>query len=182
MHFCYKSPSFIEIILGLLPISSGKIFVDSQEITQENLIAWQHSISYVPQQVFLLNGTIAENVALGVEIHKINKVQVEKCLEMAELLDFTYSLPNGIDTLVGSQHRLLSGGQKQRIGIARALYRDAQVLIFDEATSALDRETEVDFFRTLNEFIGVKTVIVITHNTELLCQFKNLNVVELKQT
>lgn len=172
--------TLIEIILGLLPVTSGKIFIDNQEITQENLAAWQSGIGYVPQQVFLINGTIAENVALGIDTRSIDKEQVKKCLAMAELIDFTYTLPHGIDTLIGSQHRLLSGGQKQRIGIARALYHDAQVLIFDEATSALDKETEMEFFKTLNEFIGLKTMIIVTHNSEALYQFKNINFLSLK--
>lgn len=160
--------TLIEIILGLLPVTSGKIFIDNQEITQENLAAWQSGIGYVPQQVFLINGTIAENVALGVDARSIDKERVKKCLAMAELIDFTYTLPHGIDTLIGSQHRLLSGGQKQRIGIARALYHDAQVLVFDEATSALDRETELQLLKTIHCFKGNRTVIYITHNSSNL--------------
>ena len=131
----------IDLVLGLHFSSKGHILVDGVDITQ-NLREWQSGIGYIPQKIYLLDDTIRNNVTLGIREEHICDNRVWEVLEKAQLKDFIRNSSNGLDTIVGEYGAKFSGGQLQRIGIARALYRDPDILILDEATSALDSETE----------------------------------------
>ncbi|WP_440633353.1 ABC transporter ATP-binding protein [Candidatus Pelagibacter sp. HIMB1485] len=156
--------TIVDIILGLLEAQKGNLEVDSQIITKQNLRAWQQSIGYVPQNIFLADDTIAANIALGVETKDINQLALEKASKIANLHEFVVNeLPNKYQTSVGERGVRLSGGQRQRIGIARALYHDPQVLILDEATSALDNQTEKAVMDAVNNIKKDITIILIAH-------------------
>jgi len=155
--------TLIDIILGLLPPKSGDIYIDDTLITKDNLRKWQNNLGFVPQSIFLSEGSIAENIAFGIPAHEINYEQVMKAIDLAHLTELVNELPEGIHTKVGERGVQLSGGQRQRIGIARALYNQADVLIFDEATSALDGITEKIIMNAIHDFTGQKTIIMIAH-------------------
>lgn len=165
--------TFVDILLGLLQPSGGKITVDGINIF-ENIRSWQDNLAYVPQSIYLIDGTIKENIALGVNEEEIDEDLLNRVLHMAELYDFVYGLPDGINTNVGERGVKLSGGQRQRIGIARALYNKPEVLILDEATSALDSETEKNITDTILKLKGQITIIAIAHRLSTLeqCDFK----------
>ncbi len=153
----------IDVILSLIEPQQGELLIDGKLINSQNRRAWQNSIGFVPQSIFLSEGNIAENVAFGIRKKDINQVQVEKAIRLAHLDSFVKDLPEGIYTKVGERGVKLSGGQRQRIGIARALYYDASVLVFDEATSALDGITEKMIMDAIHDFSGEKTIIMIAH-------------------
>lgn len=165
--------TFVDILLGLLEPTAGKITVDGVDIFS-NIRSWQENLAYVPQSIYLIDGTIKENIALGVAENEIDDNLIDKVLHMAELYDFVYSQPDNINTNVGERGVKLSGGQRQRIGIARALYQQPEVLILDEATSALDNETEKSITDTILKLKGEITIIAIAHRTSTLeqCDFK----------
>lgn len=158
---CGKT-TLVDLILGLLKPTSGCIRVDGVNIEQ-NLPAWQTQIGYVPQFIYLLDGTVKANVAFGVPTAQIDENRVIECLKRAQIDQFILSLPGGIEHQVGENGIQLSGGQRQRIGIARALYHDPEILILDEATSALDNETEKAFIDALKTLHGKLTIIMIAH-------------------
>ncbi len=154
----------VDIILGLLSPTSGKLVVDGVEITPENVRSWQKNLGYVPQSIYLTDDTVTRNIAFGVRDEEIDMEAVERAARIANLHDFiTKDLPDGYDTLVGERGIRLSGGQRQRIGIARALYHDPKVLIFDEATSALDGITENAIMEAIQNLSRRKTIIMIAH-------------------
>lgn len=155
--------TLIDLLLGLLTPQHGSLYVDDIRITANNKRAWQNLLGFVPQSIFLSEGTIAENIAFGVPVKDISLEQVNKALTLANLSELVSQLPEGINTKVGERGVKLSGGQRQRIGIARALYHEAQVLVFDEATSALDGITEKIVMDAIHEFSGKKTIIMIAH-------------------
>jgi ATP-binding cassette, subfamily B, bacterial PglK len=156
--------TLVDLVLGLLTPDDGVIRVDGQPITPENLRAWQGTLGYVPQTIFLTDETIASNVAFGVPKDEIDMVAVERAARVAALHDFVVSdLPQGYQTFVGERGVRLSGGQRQRIGIARALYRDPTLLIMDEATSALDNITERVVMEAVDRIRADKTIILIAH-------------------
>lgn len=155
--------TLIDLLLGLLVPQSGHIYVDDTRITSENKRAWQDTLGFVPQSIFLSEGTIAENIAFGLPLADIDLKQVNKALELASLTELVSQLPDGVNTKVGERGVQLSGGQRQRIGIARALYHEADVLVFDEATSALDGITEKVIMDAIHDFSGQKTIIMIAH-------------------
>lgn len=165
--------TFVDILLGLLEPTAGKITVDGIDIFS-NIRGWQANLAYVPQSIYLIDGTIKENIALGFAENEIDDELINKVLHMAELYDFVYSQPENINTNVGERGVKLSGGQRQRIGIARALYQKPEVLILDEATSALDNETEKSITDTILKLKGKITIIAIAHRTSTLeqCDFK----------
>ncbi len=165
--------TFVDILLGLLTPTGGKITVDGVDI-QSNIRGWQANLSYVPQSIYLIDGTIKDNVALGVAPENFDEELLIRVLKMAELHDFVEELPKGIDTMVGERGVKLSGGQRQRIGIARALYYKPEVLVLDEATSALDNETEKSITDTILKLKGQITIIAIAHRVSTLenCDFK----------
>lgn len=158
---CGKT-TLVDIILGLLKPSKGKICVDGQDI-EGNLPSWRRKIGYVPQFIFLIDASIVENVAWGIPEDEVNLEHVRECLAKAQILDFIESLPKKLETNIGENGVSLSGGQRQRIGIARALYRKPEVLVLDEATSALDNETENAFVKALESLKGKLTIIMIAH-------------------
>lgn len=161
--------TLVDVMLGLLRAQSGKILVDGVALTVENLPAWQSRIGYVPQHIFLTDSSIAENIAFGVPKSEIDMKAVQAAAEIAQIHDFIMQeLPEGYDTVVGERGVRLSGGQRQRIGIARALYRDPDVIIFDEATSALDNATETHVMQALKALLGRKTIIMIAHRLTTL--------------
>ena len=155
--------TLIDILLGLLDPKSGHLEVDGVPITQQNKRAWQDMLGFVPQSIFLSEGTIAENIAFGLPTKDIDIEQVREALELANLDELVSQLPEGINTKVGERGVQLSGGQRQRIGIARALYHKADILVFDEATSALDGITEKIIMDAIHDFSGKKTIIMIAH-------------------
>lgn len=154
--------TFIDLLLGLYRPDSGSIEVDGQNIF-DSLGAWRKLIGFVPQHIVLDNDSIAANIAIGIPAEKIDRKRITEVLNTAQLKEFVESLPNGMDTVIGDNGMLLSGGQRQRIGIARALYRDPEIIIFDEATSALDQETEQALIDAMETLHGKKTMIMIAH-------------------
>lgn len=153
----------IDMLLGLIQPKTGELKIDDTIITDQNRRAWQNTIGFVPQSIFLSEGTIAENVAFGIPQDQIDHQQVNKALKLAHLDELVQGLEKGIHTKVGERGVQLSGGQRQRIGIARALYHEADVLVFDEATSALDGITEKMIMEAIHDFSGQKTIIMIAH-------------------
>ncbi|MDD3695615.1 MAG: ATP-binding cassette domain-containing protein, partial [Lentisphaeria bacterium] len=154
--------SMLNLILGFLRPQQGSILVDGRDI-QENLPAWQQQIGLVPQQIFLLDASIRENVAFGVPRAQVDEAALQRALQTAQLQEFVASLPEGLDTCVGEGGIRLSGGQRQRIGIARALYRNPPLLVFDEATAALDSLTEEAMSAAMQELRGKHTLIIVAH-------------------
>jgi ABC-type multidrug transport system fused ATPase/permease subunit len=154
--------TLVDVILGLLLPQKGDIRVDNQSI-YKHLREWQNLIGYIPQSIFLLDDTIAKNIAFGVPEDKIDFEKMEQAIRASELSEFIHSLPEGIYTSVGERGVRLSGGQRQRIGIARALYREREILVLDEATSSLDNETEEKVSESIQTLFGKKTVIIIAH-------------------
>lgn len=152
-----------DLLLGLLPPQSGQVLADGTDI-QTNLSGWFGLAGYIPQSIFLLNGTIRENVVFGAEEDSEEKVW--KALEEARLADFVRKQPDGLETKVGERGIRLSGGQRQRVGIARALYTDPAFLVFDEATSSLDTETESAILSSLQALHGKKTLVIIAHRPQ----------------
>ena len=163
--------TLFNIILGLYRPTTGSIMVDDTELTDENVAMWQNSIGYVSQNVFITDSTIAENIAFGVNASDIDYNLVNKVIELADLKPFVDSLSAGVNSRIGELGSRLSGGQRQRIGIARALYKQCNVLLFDEATSSLDSQTENNInsaiCRLSTEQKGL-TIIVIAHRESSL--------------
>lgn len=165
-----KSTLF-NLLLGFLKPDSGSIEVDGKSLVKDTRADWLKKIGYVAQEVFLFNGTIAENIAIGSE--HVDEEQVRKLLTNVSLIDWVDSLPEGIHTVLGERGCKVSGGQRQRIGIARALYRDIQVLLLDEATSSLDDETEAAILATLDNLkhcYQSLTILSISHRKSALVQ------------
>jgi ABC-type multidrug transport system fused ATPase/permease subunit len=152
----------IDILLGLLIPQRGNVLVDGVDIF-DDLDSWINQIGYIPQTIFMLDGSIKENVAFGSDPESIDDEQVWKALEEASLFDYVKGLPDGLDSQIGERGVRLSGGQRQRIGIARALYRNPSFIVFDEATSALDGDTESAIMDSINKLHGLKTMVIITH-------------------
>jgi ATP-binding cassette, subfamily B, bacterial PglK len=154
----------VDIILGLLEPQKGTLEVDGQVVSKKNSRAWQRSIGYVPQHIYLADETIEANIAFGLDPKDINQEAVEKASKIANLHEFImHELPNKYQTTIGERGVRLSGGQRQRIGIARALYHNPQVLILDEATSALDNQTEQAVMDAVNNISKDITIILIAH-------------------
>ena len=155
--------TLIDILLGLITPQQGQLKVDSISVDEENSRLWKNTIGFVPQSIFLSEGTIVQNVAFGIPDDKINIEKVKNALTLSHLDIFLQSLDKGIYTEVGERGVQLSGGQRQRIGIARALYHNAKVLVFDEATSSLDGITEKNIMEAIHNFSGQKTIIMVAH-------------------
>jgi ATP-binding cassette, subfamily B, bacterial PglK len=154
--------TLVDIILGLLIPQQGDIQIDGKSI-YENLRGWQNLLGYIPQSIFLMDDTIARNIAYGVPDSQIDNTQLSKVIKAAQLDNLISQLPDGIHTKIGERGIRLSGGQRQRIGIARALYHDREILVLDEATSALDNETESEVSEAIQALSGKKTLIIIAH-------------------
>jgi ABC-type multidrug transport system fused ATPase/permease subunit len=153
----------MDLLLGLLQPTSGQILIDGEPLVGDKVFAWQKSLSHVPQVIYLADASIAENIAFGLPKDKIDMNQVRKAASLAQIAEHIESLDAGYDTFVGERGIRLSGGQRQRIGIARALYKNATVLVFDEATSALDDETEAELMKAIDGLSKDLTVIMIAH-------------------
>ena len=151
-----------DIILGLLHPQKGQILVDGNDISIFGK-ELGHIMGYVPQSVYLIDDTIRNNVAFGIEQSDIEDDRIWKALEQAQLKEFVANLEFGLDTFVGDRGIRFSGGQRQRIAIARALYENPDIIIFDEATAALDNETELAVMDSIRSLQGYKTLIIIAH-------------------
>lgn len=154
--------TLVDLLLGLHHPTAGRILLDGLEL-ERNLVSWQRSIGYVPQEVFLREATLAENVAFDVNIDEIDRLRLRRAIEGAQLSELVSRLPDGVETPVGDRGSRLSGGQRQRVGIARALYQEPEVLVLDEATSALDNETEHEIAEAVGRLTGRLTLIVVAH-------------------
>ena len=154
--------TLIDIMLGLLEPQGGSVLVNGQDISKVRN-AWQKSIGYIPQTIFLMDDSLRRNIAIGISDNEIDEVAIREALKSAQLEDFVASLPDGLDTVVGERGVRLSGGQRQRIGIARALYHRPSVLVLDEATSSLDTETEHEVMKAVQALQGDKAVIIVAH-------------------
>jgi ABC-type multidrug transport system fused ATPase/permease subunit/GT2 family glycosyltransferase len=155
--------TLVDVIAGLLVPETGRMEVGALLIDDANRAHWQSRIAYVPQSIYLLDATIAQNIALGVAPHDIDPERLRNAVRLTQLDDFIEALPQGLEHPVGERGIRLSGGQRQRIGIARALYRDATVLLLDEATNALDGLTEQELMQTLQRLRGKYTTVVVAH-------------------
>ena len=164
---CGKS-TLLDIVMGLLTPTIGNLEVDGVKIRRDNQTSWQQHIAHVPQSVFLIDATIAENIALGCPKQAIDMDRVRDCCQKAQLSIDIESWPKGYDTMVGERGVRLSGGQRQRIGIARAMYRNADVLVMDESTSALDDITESAIMDAVNKLDSDLTVLIIAHRKSSL--------------
>ncbi len=154
--------TIVDILLGLLHAQEGEITCDGVDIFK-NYESWLAQIGYIPQSIYLIDESIRDNIAFGIDADKIDEKRIWEVLEEAQLKEFVEELPNGLDTTIGDRGVRLSGGQRQRIGIARALYHDPEILVFDEAPSALDNDTEAAVMDAVNSFHGKKTMIIIAH-------------------
>jgi ATP-binding cassette, subfamily B, bacterial PglK len=175
-----------DLLMGLLEPTSGRITVDGVPLTRENRRNWQRSIAHVPQAIFLADTSIARNIAMGAAAELADLDRVVEAANKAQLHEFVSSLPEGYDTFVGERGIRLSGGQRQRLGIARAIYKQAPVLVLDEATSALDDATETDVIRALDRLGDEgRTIIMIAHRlstisrADVVVRLENGRVVEL---
>ena len=164
----------LDLLMGLLQPTAGRVLVDGADLNDpehpERLSAWRATIAHVPQSIYLADSSIAENIALGLPSDQINMALVRQAAEQAQIAGFIESSPEGYNTFVGERGIRLSGGQRQRIGIARALYKQAQVLVFDEATSALDTATEKAVIEAIDALSRNLTVIMIAHRLSTIAQ------------
>ncbi|MDP1604429.1 MAG: ABC transporter ATP-binding protein [Legionella sp.] len=160
--------TLLDIVMGLLSPTQGRLIVDDVIIDKHNVSAWQRNIAHVPQSIFLSDTSMAENVAFGVPLEEIDLAQVKRAAEHAQIAGFIEELAEGYQTPVGERGVRLSGGQRQRIGIARALYKQASVIIFDEATSALDNATEAGVMEAINSLDKNLTLIIVAHRLSTL--------------
>ncbi len=160
--------TLINILLGFLTSYQGNFTIDDKPITKDNIRNLRKIIGYVDQHPFIMEATIAENIAFGIELQDIDRKKVEDSLKKAQLWPYVETLPKGIDTDIGESGKMLSGGQRQRIAIARAFYRDQTILILDEASASLDVETEYKLFNFLKSLKGSLTVIMIAHRLSTL--------------
>ena len=156
--------TLIDLLLGLHRPTSGRVLIDGQSLTPELIPSWQATIGYVPQEIFLIDDTIARNIALGVPDNEIDDARLQEVCAMAQILDFIKTeLRDGFQTTVGERGVRLSGGQRQRLGLARALYHRPSLLLLDEATSALDTATEAKLIGALRSLTGKLTIVMATH-------------------
>lgn len=160
--------TIVDILIGLLFPTSGSVEVDAIRINTENVKSWMQLVAHVPQSIFLTDASIKCNIAFGVPEAEIDLNRLNSAIKSAQLIDLIDSLSDGIDSMIGERGAFLSGGQRQRIGIARALYKNSQILIFDEATSALDNDTESSVMNCIYDLDPNLTVIVIAHRLSTL--------------
>lgn len=162
--------TLVDIILGLIKPQKGNLKIDELIIDSNNLRSWQNCIGFVPQSIFLSEGSILENITFGIEDSKIDFDRVNRVIKLSHLDELIPTLENGVNTKVGERGVQLSGGQRQRIGIARALYKKSEVLVFDEATSSLDGISERMIMDAIDSFIGKKTIIIVAHRLKTVEQ------------
>ena len=162
--------TLIDISMGLLEPASGSVLVDGVPLSRRNIGSWQRSLAHVPQSIFLADATIAENIALGQAKESIDQDLLIQAAKQAQIYDHIRSLPQGFDARIGERGVRISGGQRQRIGIARALYKRADIIILDEATSALDNDTERSVMQSVESMSEDITVIIVAHRISTLHQ------------
>ena len=160
--------TFVNLITGLIKQNDGQILIDDVHDINDNIYYWQSKIGYVPQSIFLFDGTIEQNVSFGSEDINIDQKKLSEAIKLSQLDKFVNEQKDGLKTLIGENGAKISGGQIQRIGIARSLYRNNEILILDESTNSLDEETEKEFFKSLMNLKGNRTIIIISHNKENL--------------
>ena len=161
--------TIVDILLGLLHTKTGSITWDGRNIF-DDYEAWLAQIGYIPQSIYLVDESIRDNIAFGIDADKIDDKRIWEVLEEAQLKEFVEELPEGLDTKIGDRGVRISGGQRQRLGIARALYHDPEILVFDEATSALDNDTEKAVMDAVNSFHGKKTMVIIAHRLNTIAK------------
>ncbi len=159
----------VDILLGLLRVQAGTITCDGVDIF-DNYADWLGKIGYIPQSIYLIDESIRDNIAFGIDADQIDDKRIWEVLEEAQLKDFVQELPEGLDTTIGDRGVRISGGQRQRLGIARALYHNPEILVFDEATSALDSDTEKAVMDAINSFHGRKTMVIIAHRLNTIAK------------
>lgn len=169
--------TIVDILLGLLHTQEGTITCDGVDIFK-NYESWLAQIGYIPQSIYLVDESIRDNIAFGIDADRIDEKRIWEVLEEAQLKEFVEELPQGLDTTIGDRGVRLSGGQRQRIGIARALYNDPEILVFDEATSALDNDTEAAVMEAINSFHGRKTMVIIAHRLNTIAKCDQIYKVE----
>jgi ATP-binding cassette subfamily B protein len=160
--------TFVDLLLGLLDPTGGAVLIDGQRLDDSTRAAWQAAVAHVPQAIFLADGSIAENIAFGRTGEAIDMARLREAARLAEIDAFIATLPQGYDTFVGERGVRLSGGQRQRIGIARALYKEARVLVLDEATSALDEATESAVMQAVDQLPRELTLVIVAHRLSTL--------------
>ncbi len=161
--------TIVDILLGLLQVQSGTITCDGVNIF-DHYEEWLSKIGYIPQSIYLIDESIRDNIAFGIDADKIDDRRIWEVLEEAQLKEFVEELPDGLDTTIGDRGVRISGGQRQRLGIARALYHNPEILVFDEATSALDGDTEQAVMDAINSFHGRKTMVIIAHRLNTIAK------------
>jgi ABC-type bacteriocin/lantibiotic exporter with double-glycine peptidase domain len=154
--------------LGLLKPTIGKLIVDGVQINEKNVKSFQDIVGYVPQSPTFIDDTIKKNIAFGVEDKEIDNKLIESSINQANLKEFLNTQKNGVNTIIGEKGVRISGGQKQRISIARALYKNPEILIFDEATSSLDEKNESEIINNISLVKDNKTIVVIAHKLSIL--------------
>lgn len=162
--------TFLDVVMGLLEPTCGEIWVDNIKLCTANRRAWQRLIAHVPQSIYLSDASVGENIAFGLMPEEINWDRVKLAAKRAQISDYIKSLPDGYDTKIGERGVNLSGGQRQRIGIARALYKNAKIIVLDEATSALDNQTERAVMDEIGQLSSDLTVLIIAHRLSTLQQ------------
>jgi ABC-type multidrug transport system fused ATPase/permease subunit len=171
--------TLVDVILGLLTPDSGEIRIDDTPLGLANMRPWQRAIGYVPQSIYLIDDTVARNIAFGLPAEEIDQAAIERAAKLAALHDFvTTELPDGYNTIVGERGVRLSGGQRQRIGIARALYNEPSLLILDEATSALDNITERVVMEAVDTMRHEMTIVMIAHRLSTVRQCDVIHIME----
>jgi ATP-binding cassette subfamily B protein len=158
----------MDLLMGLLEPTSGRVEIDGRALVASNAADWQREIAHVPQDLFLADASIRENIAFGADPAEIDDVRVRAAAEAADIAVFIEGLTNGYGTIVGERGTRLSGGQRQRLGIARALYKQASVIFFDEATSALDGETEAAVMAAIERLDPTLTIVLVAHRISTL--------------
>jgi len=174
----------MDIVMGLLQPSKGTFEIDGKIVSNKNIRNWQRNVAHVPQVIFLSDASIEENIAFGVPANEIDYDRVRRVSKMAEIDKLIQKLPNKYKSLIGESGIRLSGGERQRIGIARALYNNAEVIIFDEATSSLDSETEKAIMESIDSLNKSLTILIIAHrittlkNCDIIISLENGNIVK----
>jgi ATP-binding cassette subfamily C protein len=160
--------TLVDLLLGLLVPTAGAVRLDAAPLAELDVAAWQRRVGYVPQTPYFTDDTLCANVAFGVPRGAVDEPRVTECLARASLADLVASLPQGLDTSLGDRALKISGGERQRIAIARALYREPDVLVLDEATSALDPVSQSAVARALESLRGRVTTIIISHQANAI--------------
>ena len=165
--------TLIDILMGLIKLTKGKILIDGKDMHQD-IKSWQSKCGYVSQNIFFINDTIAANIAFGIKKEDIDRDKVLNSLKKAELFEFVNQLEKKEETFIGENGLAISGGQRQRLAVARALYRDPEIIFFDEATSALDKKTEINLMKSINNLKGDVTIIFVSHNNNIFDNFDKI--------